>query len=52
MAIQMMVVGSMLPFLALFGAAIKLSSEPPNVGQIRIPGAVRSLWPQRCSVSQ
>jgi len=36
--IQMMVVGSMLPFLALFGAAIRLSSEPPNVGQIRVPG--------------
>jgi amino acid transporter len=36
--IQMMIVGSMLPFLALFGAAIKLSSESPRVDETRIPG--------------
>ena len=36
--IQMMIVGAMLPFLALFGAAIKLSSEPPRVDETRIPG--------------
>jgi amino acid transporter len=36
--LQMMIVGSMLPFLTLFGAAIKLSSGAPRVGQARIPG--------------
>ena len=36
--IEMMVVGSMLPFLFLFGAAIKLSGGPHLAGEARIPG--------------
>ncbi|MBS0364281.1 MAG: amino acid permease [Proteobacteria bacterium] len=36
--IEMMVVASMLPFLLLFGAAIRLSAGAPVSGEIRIPG--------------
>lgn len=36
--IEMMVVTSMLPFILLFGAAIKLSSGPPVPGESRIWG--------------
>jgi glutamate:GABA antiporter len=36
--IEMMVVTSMVPFLFLFGAAIRLSSGPPVVGESRIWG--------------
>jgi len=36
--IEMMVVGAMLPFLLLFGAAIRLSRGAPAVGEVRIPG--------------
>jgi glutamate:GABA antiporter len=36
--VEMMVVGSMLPFLPLFGAAIRLSAEPLRADEVRIPG--------------
>jgi glutamate:GABA antiporter len=36
--IQMMVAASLLPFLPLFGAAIKLSATTPAAGEVRIPG--------------
>ncbi|MBV9913394.1 MAG: amino acid permease, partial [Sinobacteraceae bacterium] len=36
--IEMMVVASLVPFLTLFGAAIKLSAGPCRDGEIRIPG--------------
>jgi glutamate:GABA antiporter len=37
--IEMMIVASMLPFLILFGAAIKLSADPPLHGETRIWGS-------------
>jgi glutamate:GABA antiporter len=36
--IEMMVAASLLPFLPLFGAAIKLSAAAPAAGEIHIPG--------------
>jgi glutamate:GABA antiporter len=36
--IEMMVAASFLPFLPLFGAAIKLSGAAPLAGEVRIPG--------------
>ena len=36
--VDMMVAASLLPFLPLFGAAIKLSGAPPVAGEVRIPG--------------
>jgi amino acid transporter len=36
--IEMMVVASLVPFLTLFGAAIKLSAGPRQAGEVRIPG--------------
>jgi glutamate:GABA antiporter len=36
--IEMMVAASMLPFLPLFGAAIKLCAAAPVAGEVRIPG--------------
>lgn len=36
--IEMMVVTSMLPYLPLFGAAIRLSAGVPASGEVRIPG--------------
>jgi glutamate:GABA antiporter len=36
--IEMMVVTSMLPYLPLFGAAIRLSGGTPVSGEVRIPG--------------
>jgi glutamate:GABA antiporter len=36
--VDMMVAASLLPFLGLFGAAIRLSSDAPVVGEVRIPG--------------
>jgi glutamate:GABA antiporter len=36
--IEMMVVTSMLPYLPLFCAAIRLSATAPAVGEVRIPG--------------
>jgi amino acid transporter len=36
--IEMMIVASMLPILLLFGAAMKLSAEPPLEGEVRIRG--------------
>jgi glutamate:GABA antiporter len=41
--IEMMVVGSMLPFLFLFGAAIRLSAGPRRGGDARIPGGRATL---------
>jgi len=36
--LEMMVVGAMLPFLPLFGAALKLSDGPRHSDEVRIPG--------------
>jgi glutamate:GABA antiporter len=36
--IEMMIVSSMIPFVFLFGAAIKLSAGPAGMGESRIPG--------------
>ena len=36
--VEMMVVATMLPFVPLFGAAIKLSAGAPVPGEVRIPG--------------
>jgi amino acid transporter len=36
--IEMMVVSSMMPFLFLFGAAIRLSAGPGAKGEVRVPG--------------
>jgi amino acid transporter len=36
--IEMMIVSSMIPFVFLFGAAIKLSAGPEGMGESRIPG--------------
>jgi hypothetical protein len=36
--IEMMVVTSMLPYLPLFAAAIRLSGSAPMSGEVRIPG--------------
>lgn len=36
--VDMMVIGTMLPFLALFGSAIRLSGGRPVAGEARIPG--------------
>jgi amino acid transporter len=36
--IEMMIVAAMLPILLLFGAAMKLSAEPPIEGEVRIRG--------------
>jgi amino acid transporter len=36
--IEMMIVASMIPFVFLFGAAIKLSAGPEGMGESRIPG--------------
>jgi hypothetical protein len=36
--IEMMIVSSMIPFVFLFGAAIKLSTGPEGMGESRIPG--------------
>jgi glutamate:GABA antiporter len=36
--VEMMVVATLLPFVPLFGAAIKLSGRPPVTGEVRIPG--------------
>lgn len=41
--IEMMVVSSMLPFILLFGAAIKLSAGPPVKGESRIWGGRPTL---------
>ena len=36
--VEMMVVATLLPFVPLFGAAIKLSAGAPVPGEVRIPG--------------
>ena len=36
--VEMMVIGTMLPFVPLFASAIKLSAEAPVAGEVRIPG--------------
>jgi len=36
--VDMMVAASLLPFLGMFGAAIRLSRDPPVAGEARIPG--------------
>ena len=36
--IEMMIVASMVPFVILFGATIKLSGGPAGMGDLRIPG--------------
>ncbi len=41
--IEMMVVTSMLPYLALFGAAIRLCGDAPVAGEVRIPGGRASI---------
>ncbi len=41
--IEMMVVTSMLPYLLLFGAAIRLSGGAPLSGEVRLPGGRATL---------